>query len=373
MKHCTIPLVILLAAHSVHAQAPAAPATTGPAANATYSISGVVDAYFGSKELSGSARTLRLDSGGMSTSQINFNATKELGNGLKAEVALGAFFRADDGGLGRTSTDTTFGRNSYIGISGDMGSVRLGRQGTSNFLNFLRTNSFGDSATFGPAFLHTWLSAAGQGTQFLSATGAPTARRTLTAPLGSSDSAWNNSIKYLSPSVGGATFTAQYAPSEADGVGDRSELSAFYANGPLNLSLATEQIGRSSVPSVATAQAVISGQSTWHASAAYAFGFGRLSSGVINTQRTFSAIPNDQITTLHLGASIPVGLGAVLLQTAMSTLAIQGGTDVNRTTTSVAYDYNFTKEADLYVVVMHDKLSNETTGVSLGAGVRYRF
>jgi hypothetical protein len=93
------------------------------------------------------------------------------------------------------------------------------------------------------------------------------------------------------------------------------------------------------VPSVATAQAVISGQSTWHASAAYAFGFGRLSSGIINTQRTFSAIPKDQVTTLHLGASIPVGRGAVLLQTAMSTLSIDGGTDVNRTTTSVGYEY----------------------------------
>lgn len=373
MKHCTIPFALLFTVHGAHAQTPPTTATQNPAQETTYSISGVVDAYFGSKELSGGARTLRLDSGGMSTSQLNFNATKELGQGLKAELALGTFYRADDGGLGRTSTDTTFGRNSYIGISGSMGTVRLGRQGTSNFLNYIRTNSFGDSATFGPAFLHTWLSAAGQGTQFLSSTGAVTARRTLTAPLGATDTAWNNSIKYLSPNIGGVTVTAQYAPSETDGVGDRSELGAFYVNGPLNLGLATEQIGKASVPSVATAQAVIASQSTWHASAAYAFGFGRLSAGAINTQRTFSAIPNDQITTVHVGASVPVGPGTVLWQTALSTVAIQGGTDVNRTTTSVAYDYNFTKEADVYVVVMHDKLSTDTTGVSMGAGVRYRF
>lgn len=370
MKKTILPIVIILAANAVQAQ------STVPATSATssinYALEGVVDGYFGSRELSGGSRVTRVDSGGMSTSQINLSGVKGLGSGLKAEFAVGAFFRADEGGLGRTSTDATFGRNSYIGLGGDFGTVRLGRQGTSNFLNFLRTNSFGDSATFGPGFLHTWFSAIGQGTQFLS-TGTPSTNRTLTSPLGATDSAWNNSIKYISPNLNGTTLTAQYAPSESNVVGDRSELSAFYAQGPLNLSVATEQIGKASVPAVATAAAVINGQSTWHASAAYAFGFGRVSGGVINTQRTFSVIPNDQITTAHVGATIPAGPGTVMLQTAVSTLAIQGGTDVNRITTSIGYDYVFTKDADLYMVLMHDKLSTETAGASFGVGVRYRF
>lgn len=104
----------------------------------------------------------------MTTSQLNFNGSEDLGGGLKAEFALGLFLRADTGEVGRFTGDTFFGRSSYVGLSGSLGTVRLGRQSTGNFLNFLRTNSFGDSPTFGPAFLHTWISAVGQGTQFLS-------------------------------------------------------------------------------------------------------------------------------------------------------------------------------------------------------------
>ncbi|HSH90365.1 MAG TPA: porin [Ramlibacter sp.] len=341
-------------------------------AQSTVNISGAVDVWAGSRELSGGARSTRVESGGLTTSQLNFSGVEDLGGGLKAEFVLGMFLRADSGEFGRFNGDAFLGRGSYVGLSGNMGTLRLGRQSTGNFINFIRTNSFADSATFGPAFVHTWVSAIAQGTQFTSG-GPPPANRSLTGVLGTTDSAWNNAVGYISPNFGGVTMTAQWSPSETTGVGARKGLSAFYAAGPLNLGVATEQMGTASVPASGPAAAVLNELASYHVSGAYAFAFGRISAGYMTTRRDFVAIADDRVTTWHLGASIPVGAGTVLLQTAASRQVPVTGLPVKRTTTTVAYDYHFSKRTDLYVVAMHDKLTNNAAGNSVGVGVRHRF
>jgi predicted porin len=220
--------------------------------------------------------------------------------------------------------------------------------------------------------LHTWIAAIGQGTQFLSA-GAPPAKRALTGALGTTDSAWNNAVSYISPKIGDTVFQLQWAPSEASGVGSRVGASAFYASGPLTLGLATEQIGANSVPASGPAAAVINDQSTWNLSGAYGFGFGRVSAGLINTQRTYAAIANDRIRTVHLGVNIPVGAGSVMAQVANSNQSPDVGTDLTRTTTSVGYSYIFSKRTDAYAVLMRDQFTDLASGHSVGLGLRHRF
>lgn len=349
-------------------------ASTGAMAQAasTVTISGVVDAYFGTRQLAGGLSQTKVDSSGLTTSQVNFDGKEDLGGGNRAEFALGMFFRPDDGGQGRFVGDTFFGRSSYVGLGGSLGTLRLGRLTTGNFLNFIRTNSFADSAAFGPAFVHTWISAIGQGTQFLSG-GAPAANRTLTGALGTSDSAWNNAVGYTSPSLGGAVLQAQWAPGEAAGVGSRFGASAFYTNGPLALGLATEHIGANSVPAAGPAAAVINNQSTWNLSGAYAFGFGRVSAGVINTQRDYTVVVDDRIRTMHLGVTIPVGAGTLMAQVASSSQQPDVGAEVTRTTTSLGYSYKFSKRTDMYAVLMNDQLTSQANGRSMGFGIRQRF
>lgn len=361
--------------------APNAPSTVAEVLGGV-TITGIVDAYAGSRQLSGGSTLDKVDSSGLSTSQLNFTGEKKLANGLKAEFALGMFIRPDDGGQGRFAGDTFFGRNAYVGLGGAYGTVRVGRQGTGNFLNFLRTNAFGDSATFGPAFLHTWVSAIAQGAQFTSAVSPPlltAGSRTLTGALGTTDSAWNNSLVYISPSLGGTVVQAQWAPSETAGVGARFGASAFYANGPLNVGLATEQIGSSSlatvsaVPASGPAAAILTGQSTWHVSGAYALAWGRVSAGMITTQRDFTAVVDDSIRTVHLGVTVPVTVGTVMFQVANSVQSPASGVETTRSTTSLGYTYPITREADAYVVVMNDQLSGQSSGNSVGLGLRYRF
>jgi predicted porin len=316
---------------------------------------------------------------------VVINGKKALESGVSAEYSLGMFFRADDGGQGRYAGDTYFGKNSYVGLSSGYGTVRIGRQSTGNFLAFLRTNSFGDSPSFGPAFLHNWVAAIAQGSKFNSPVAPPlltAGSRTYTGTLATTDSAWNNSVVYMSPSLGGAVAQLQWAPSEVDGVGARVGGSVFYVNGPLNLALATEQIGSSNLPTVpavpiaangAPGAALISGQSTWQLSGAYAFGWGRLSAGVFNTQRNFFATANDSIVTTQVGATIVAGPGNVLFQIANSVESQTGSSDVTRTTTSLGYRYPVTKEIDAYAVMMNDQLTGQSAGNSYGMGIRYRF
>jgi predicted porin len=341
-------------------------------AQSNVTVTGVLDSYAGSRQLSGSPRSTRIDSSGLTTSQLVLQGVEDLGGGLKAEFVLGMFLRVDTGESGRFTGDPLFARNSYVGLSGGLGTLRLGRQTTGNFLNFIRTNSFGDSPTFGPTFVQTWVAAVAQGSQFMTP-GAPPTSRSLTGALGTTDSTWNNAIGYISPNLGGVTVTAQWAPSEAAGVGNRAGLSAFYANGPLILALATEQIGNASVPPSGPAAAVLAKQRTWHASGAYAFPFGRISAGYLDTKRDYAAIVDDSVRTWHLGANIPVGAGSVLFQTAHSRQTLDTGAATTRTTTSVGYDYNLSKRTDLYAVVMNDRFTGNASGNSYGVGIRHRF
>jgi predicted porin len=156
-------------------------------------------------------------------------------------------------------------------------------------------------------------------------------------------------------------------------VGNRAGLSAFYANGPLNLGLATEQIGNAAVPAAGTAAAVLAKQRVWHAVGAYAFPFARLSAGYVDTRRDYAAIVDDNISTWQVGASIPVGAGAVLLQTASSKQTPSIGATSKRTTTTMGYDYKLSRRTDVYALYMNDRFTAKSTGNSMAIGIRHRF
>ena len=81
---------------------------------------------------------------------------------------------------------------------------------------------------------------------------------------------------------------------------------------------------------------------------------------------------------------MPVGQGSVLLSWARTNVkatgdfsAVLGGTDVKssivRNTVSLGYDYFFSKRTDVYGIVSYDKLSEQSSGVSAGVGIRQRF
>lgn len=87
-------------------------------------VYGVVD--MGMQRNFSSART-GLDSGLQSESRIGFRGQEDLGNGTSAIFGLEAGFQADNG-ANSAGGNSLFSRQSYVGLQGPLGTVKLGRQ-----------------------------------------------------------------------------------------------------------------------------------------------------------------------------------------------------------------------------------------------------
>jgi predicted porin len=95
-------------------------------AHAEVTLYGIVDAGIASD--SGTQRVTKLESGVESGSRLGFKGTEDLGGGLKANFVLENGFSTTNG---QSLQGALFGRQSYVGVSNDMGSLTLGRQYTS--------------------------------------------------------------------------------------------------------------------------------------------------------------------------------------------------------------------------------------------------
>lgn len=69
-------------------------------------------------------------SGGMNANKLGFKGEEYLGNAMKAVFQMESGFSADTGKLAQQNVggNTLFGRQAYVGLAGDFGSVTLGRQ-----------------------------------------------------------------------------------------------------------------------------------------------------------------------------------------------------------------------------------------------------
>ena len=81
-------------------------------------------------------------------------------------------------------------------------------------------------------------------------------------------------------------------------------------------------------------------------------------------------VSNAKLKTAQLGASVPIGPGKLLASYAQTRNNLL---DAKRQTLTVGYDYNLSKRTDLYANVMHDRITNRSSGTSYGIGLRHRF
>jgi predicted porin len=333
-------------------------------AQSTVNVEGLVDAYVGSMRNAGdAAKTTRANSGGMSTSYFGFRGTEDLGGGLKANFALTSFLRADTGEFGRFTGDTLFSRDANVGLSGNFGSVTLGRLLAPNFLPTILFNPFGDSFTFSPLVLHFnvgLFNGSGWGRSQANDTG------------------WSNQVRYTTPNFGGLTANMHYQFGEAAGNSGKNNVGGnlLYFKGPLSLTAFYQRVEVNNpldvpsgiVSSVAGRNA--SHQKMWFVGAAYDFTVAKLFGTYDETSHNVDF--GDK--TYSLGASVPVGTtGKVLAAWARTERSGSGFAERKRNTVSLGYDHTLSKRTDLYTVVMNDRITNLATGTSFGAGIRHRF
>jgi len=326
-------------------------------AQSNVQLSGLVDMYAGSMKTAGSDRTSQVGSGGLTTSWWGLNGTEDLGNGLKAGFALGAFFRADTGEAGRfpisgnEGSETFFARDANVSLSGGFGSVKLGRSMAPNFLPTILFNPFGDSFTVSPLVLHA---------------------------LGNnaSDTGWSNQVTYSTPSFGGVTanlhyqFGEQAGKSSADNVG----LNVLYFGGPLSLTAFYETADLLSNP---TPKYVAGTESeNWMLGGSYDFGAAKLYATYGKSEKEELSAKTQERKTFSLGVDVPVTkAGTVKFAYAQSKTEFADAADNKRKTATLGYDHFLSKRTDVYAAAMYDKVKQNTSesGTSVAVGIRHRF
>ncbi len=331
-------------------------------------LSGLVDAYVGSLQPSGSKHMSVVNSGGMSTSWWGMDGQEDLGGGLKAEFKLGSYLRNDTGTPGRfNGNETFFSRNAFVGLTGDFGTVHLGRDGAPNFLPTALFNAFGDSFTFSPLVLHVDV---------------PLYNRTGWESANAGDTGWSNQIRYTTPNFGGLTVNLHYQFGEVPGDNSKRNIGAsfLYFNGPFGLGGFVHRVRMDNpLPgTIGNVKLGFSQQDAWMLSGKVGFGAANVYANYEETKNNnYAGAPgNAKSKTWSLSADFAIGLGKVLAAfattkwTASPAIALNGS---KRDTFSLGYDHNLSKRTDLYAVYMSDKITNFDRGNSFAIGMRHRF
>lgn len=311
-------------------------------------VYGLMDVGAGSFRDAGGARTAQVLPGGMTASYLGFRGKEDLGGGLYALFTLESYMRLDVGAAGRSATDSYWGRVSIVGLGGSWGLVRMGRMGSPLYNQAVSYNPLGNSFAFSPAMRNLYGAAARI----------------------AGDTAWNNAVGYNSPVVAGFSGTALYSFREAD-KGNNVGGSVQYVNGPVAIAAAAQTV---KVPFTTGAP-----EHAWQLAGTYDFQWAKLFAQWtrVHEAATATASANTRDKIAMLGASVPVGPGAVLASWSRSSTTgpVPTSTALNyrRTFSTVGYDYYLSKRTDLYAMVMTDHRTALTPGSSAAVGMRHTF
>jgi predicted porin len=298
-------------------------------AQTSVTIYGVVDAGI-TREDNGTNVTNRLDSGNQSGSRLGFKGNEDLGGGLSAQFLLEEGFNVDTGTLGQNGA--LYGRQAYLGLTGNFGQLRLGRQKTVMYDSVLAVDPFGIANKGGMDRL------------FVTNT-IENANIAATQLRGVGRS--NNTIAYFTPNIAGFTGEVTYTLGEVGGnnqAGRQYGLSLNYAAGPLFVTL--DYLNVNSVPSATVADSTAK---TTFLGATYDFGIVKahaaygLDKGSVN--RTVAQGDADQRDYM-VGATIPFGASAV--QVDYIRKLDRAGQDAGARQYAVGYTYALSKRTNFY-------------------------
>lgn len=324
-------------------------------AQSSLKLYGLVDLNVGRFQEAGAKSVWNVSNGDMSTSFIGFAGTEDLGGGLAADFALESFFRPDSGRSGRVaidsgdSRDVFWARSAYVGLSSkSLGAIRLGRNTTTMFVSSLLFNPFGDSFGFSPTIRHYY-------TEEL---------------LG--DSGWSNSVAYLSPKIGGATLTLMGGLGEGSGVGKNLGGNIVWFGGDFGATLAYQNVKHDNdrrfgggLPAGFEKQTAAQGGLSYNAGFAKFF----LQYGQVKNEADIGT----KAKVAQVGATIPIGAGAVLASYGYDKWENDLGTSDKYKIGSLAYSYNLSKRSELYAVYMREAITALNAGNTYAAGIRHKF
>ena len=321
--------------------------------------------------LSASAKedSFTMDSGVNSATRFGLRGSEDLGNGLKVGFKLENGFSSDSGKLGE---DRLFGREATVNVSGDFGTVYMGRLGTL----VSDTGSVGFYGAMASAFGSGWSdNIAGH-----------------TKVMGAYTSRLDNVIAYVSPTFAGTTIYAQYAMGGDDGVGTENKttadryaaLGAKWAGGPFEVGALVDWTNKSNrkMNNDSIVDYTIEDAYTFNLAGSYDCGFAKTflavqyfkdatdASGILSTIGDYAeaagVVEKDVEDALRLfsvdgfgvhvstqfdalGGTWKAGIGYMDGEVNVNVADFDGNTpDIKAYTASVGYEYALSKRTTLY-------------------------
>ena len=298
-----------------------------------------------------------LSSGANKTSRLGFRGVEDLGGGLKANFVLEGGFNLDAGdgkSGGATDSGFQFKRQSTVGLAGNFGEVRLGRELTAAFNATARYDVFG-SVGIGQSRL--WADGG-----VLDASGTPVANQNGTS-LVTTNQRISNALTYVSPDFSGFKVGLNYGFGETTtGNSDSGYLGAglMYDNGPLSLGLGLERLNNGA-NSVATSDI-----DAWSLGGSYDFGVVKLLGGY-RASTVDRAAGENKRNGAYVAVTAPVGPGLVRASYNRYENKYNGGKD-KADQLSVGYVYGLSKRTSVYGTYAYIKNKDGANLYNLGSG-----
>ncbi len=321
----------------------AALAATSAFAQSTVTIDGRVDINV-TRVNAGTATLTTVGRNGVGSSRVAFRGVEDLGGGLTAKFVIDTDLAAD------APTATTLGnRESWVGIAGGFGEIRLGNDYTPYWNQTGLIDPFGTNGVASGANLFNNLYKIGTGAPS-AATAAVTA--TATAPTISAGTVANtgsgaggytgysnffavrasNSIGYKSPVFNGFSGSVQVIQGEAtSGNGGAASYSLNYVNGPLAVAYAALS---TKVSSTTDYDNTLIG-------ASYDLGVAKLSVGQVTNEYLTS-----KSTDTILGLTAPMGAGTI--KASYVSKKVDGVSNAGASQLGLGYLYALSKRTTVY-------------------------
>lgn len=327
-------------------------------AQSSVTLYGLVDAYVGSSRVKLSApgvastsnRQTVVDSGGFNTSRFGLKGSEDLGSGLKANFVLEAGFNVDTGAANNytnpytgATSNAIFGRQSWVGLSGGFGEVRLGKMWTPyDEVKGLGAAAF-DANIFAPA-TGVWVSNSYQDRP-------------------------GNALYYATPNVSGFSAAAMYSFGEnktaTQSAGEIASFNVQYAGGPVAAALAyqTEKEGGALSANPTAKFTQLNGS--------YDFGPAKLLAAYGHVKEG-----SDKAKEYQVGVDVPVGAVTLSGGVARSKVTLGAGGEVKSTGFGLAAKYDLSKRTFVYTGLQLAK--NEFAGAeaktdTFAVGVQHKF
>mgnify|MGYP006266678739 CR=1 FL=1 len=323
-------------------------------AQAQVSVFGTMDAGISDAKAPGAASsTSSFASGGMTTSHIGIKGAEDLGSGNKAVFELSSFLSNGTGATLGGSTANTFARSAFVGVENNrLGTLTMGRQSNPSFLPTILFNAYGDSGAYGPLWHATYFGNTGnRATQIYN------------------DTAWDNSVAYTTPSIGGAKVNVM--TSKTDG-GQNTGGNVLYFAGNLGLTAYWQRTEANSTGSFQNNLYTTNQPGTTRGvGASYDL---KVAKVFATWQKAEDQSANLRAGTWQTSALIPAGPGNVMVEYASSVnKVISTSAKTNFREYAVGYDLPLSKRTDVYATVGRTEVTGLTDGTTMGAGLRVRF